>query len=453
MQPLHTFQCSHELGLVGLSYLISAFGAYCALQCAVQTPHLQGWRLVAGLVPAAVAMGGGAVWSMHVIAMTACRMPFQVSYDPLLTLASLLLAILVTGVGLYAAASERRRLVRVLAGGGFTGLGIVTTHYTGMAAMRMPARIIWRPGLILASVLIAIAAAILSLWFAFNLRSRLLRLGSALVMAGAICGMHYAGMEAAVFVPADQSLTASGIVHGSDELGFIVFGVTLLVLALLLMESRIMEIRELSERLNAIREEASARIAREVHDQVGQMLTALHMEVAWLQKRLEPREEITGKLQSMIQMLDSAVDAVQRITTELRPAILDHLGLEEAVEWYAGETEKRTGISCRLRLSLGSTALDDAERSTALFRILQEALTNVVRHAEATEVDIRLAREGNRVILAVTDNGCGIAEDKIADARSLGLLGMRERARALGGDILIRRAPGQGAIVEARLPL
>jgi signal transduction histidine kinase len=437
-----------------LSYLISAFGAYCALQCAVQIPRLQGRRrLIVGLVPAAVAMGGGAVWSMHFIAMTACRMPFPVTYDPLLTLASFLLAILVTGVGFYAVASERRGLVRVLAGGGFTGLGIVTMHYTGMAAMRMPARITWQPALILASVLIAIAAATLSLWFTFNLRSRLLRLGSALVMAGAVCGMHYAGMEAAVFVPADRSLTASLPLHGSDELGFIIFGVTLLVLALLLMESRVMALRELSERLNAIREEASARIAREVHDEVGQMLTALRMEVAWLQKRLEPREEITAKLQSMIQMLDSAVDAVQRITTELRPAILDHLGLAEAVEWYAGETEKRTGISCRLRLSLGSTALDDAERSTALFRILQEALTNVVRHAEATEVDIRLAREGNRVILAVTDNGRGIAEDKIADARSLGLLGMRERARALGGDIMIRRAPGQGATIEARLPL
>ncbi len=451
MQPLPTFQCSHGLPLVGLSYLISVFGAYCALQCAVQIPHRQGRRLVAGLVPAAVAMGGGAVWAMHFIAMTACRMPFPVTYDPLVTVASLLLAILVTGIGLYVAASERRGPVRVLAGGSFTGLGIVTMHYTGMAAMRMPARIVWRPGLILASVLIAIAAAILSLWFAFNLRSRLLRLGSALVMAGAVCGMHYAGMAAAVFVPADRSLTAAHPRHGADELGFMVFGVTLLVLALLLMESRILEVRELSKRLNAVREEASARIARRVHDEVGQMLTALQMEVAWLEKRLEPREEVAGTLQSMHQMLDGAVDVVQRITTELRPAILDHLGLEEAIEWYAGEIEKRTEISCRLRLSLGSTPLD-AERSTALFRILQEALTNVVRHAEASEVEIRLAREGNHVILAVTDKGRGIAEDKIADPRSLGLLGMRERARALGGHLSIRRASGRGTTVEARLP-
>src|SRR5438132_123317 len=100
MQSLHTIQCSHGLLLVGLSYLISAFGAYCALECAVQIPHLRGRRLVAGLVPPAVAMGGGAVWAMDFIAMTACRVPFPVAYAPLLTLASLLLAVLATGAGL-----------------------------------------------------------------------------------------------------------------------------------------------------------------------------------------------------------------------------------------------------------------------------------------------------------------------------------------------------------------
>jgi signal transduction histidine kinase len=452
MQPLHTFQCSHGLLLVVLSYLISAFGSYCALQFALQIRPLRGRQLVGQLVPAAVAMGGGAIWSMHFIAMISCWLPFAVTYDPLLTFASLLLAVLVTGVGLYAVGSQRRDSVRFLVGGTFTGLGIVTMHYMGVAAMRMPARIIWHRGLILASILIAIAAAMLALWLAFNLRSGLPRFGSAFVMAGAVCGMHYAGMEAAVFVPLDQSLTVSRRVHGSDELGFMVFGVTLLVLALLLMESRVTEIREHSKWLNAFREEERSRIARQVHDEIGQMLTVLRMDVAWLENRLEPREEITGKLQTMIQNLDTTLDTVQRITTELRPAILDHLGLEAAVEWYVEELEKRTGISCRLSLSLGGTTLD-AERSIVLFRILQEALTNVVRHAEASEVEIRLAREGSRVILKVTDNGRGIAGDKITDARSLGLLGMRERARALGGDVVIRRAPGQGTTVEARIPL
>jgi signal transduction histidine kinase len=402
-------------------------------------------------------MGGGATWAMHFIAMTGCRLPFAVTYDPLITLNSLVLAVVVTGTGLYVVASDRTAVVRFITGGTFTGLGIVAMHYTGMAAMRMPARINWRPVLILASILIAVAAAMLALWLAFKLQNPWQRLGSAFVMAGAVSGMHYAGMAAAVFVPAAASLPAAGLVHGSDELGFLVFGVTLLVLALLLMESRVTEFRALAARLRTVREEESARIAREVHDEVGQMLTALRLDVAWLEKALaSPRaptdEALADKLQSMAQMLDTAADAVQRISTSLRPAILDHLGLEAAVEWYVGELEKRTGISCRIRSSLGGTAID-ADRATALFRILQEALTNVVRHAGATEVDIRLAVEGKRLLLKVADNGSGIAEDEIADTRSLGLLGMRERARSLGGDVVVRRGSDRGTIVEASLPL
>jgi signal transduction histidine kinase len=441
--------------LVVLSYLISVLGSYCCLQCAVQISR--DGRRMRWLAAAAVAMGGGATWSMHFIAMTACRLPFAVTYDPLLTLASLALAVVVTGFGFYVVSSDRTDLVRFLAGGTFTGVGIAAMHYTGMAAMRMPARLLWRPPLILASVLIAIAAVMLALWLAFKLHTRWQRLGSAFVMAGAVCGMHYAGMAAAIFVPADRSLTAKQPVHGADELGFMIFGITLLVLALLLMESRVTEYRALAGRLREVREEESARIAREVHDVVGQMLTALRLDVAWLEKTLgsaglPEREELAGKLRSMGGLLDTAADAVQRITTALRPAILDHFGLEAAVEWHAGELEKRTGISVRLRAGLGATVVA-ADRATALFRILQEALTNVVRHAGATQVDIHLAAEGNRLVLTIADNGSGIAEDRIADPRSLGLLGMRERARSVGGDVVVRRRPSRGTSVEATLPL
>jgi signal transduction histidine kinase len=216
------------------------------------------------------------------------------------------------------------------------------------------------------------------------------------------------------------------------------------------------ELRALSARLRSVREEESARIAREVHDGVGQLLTALAMDVSWLEKKLETcpttlREELAGKLRDMSQLLDTAGEAVQRIVTELRPVVLDELGLEAAVEWYLAEFQQRMGIAWRLRSRLGETDLDP-ERSTALFRILQEALTNVARHAEATAVDIRLAAKEDRIILAVTDNGRGIPADKIADSQSLGLLGMRERARALGGDVVVRANPGGGTAVEASLP-
>ncbi|HEV8577950.1 MAG TPA: MEDS domain-containing protein [Thermoanaerobaculia bacterium] len=217
------------------------------------------------------------------------------------------------------------------------------------------------------------------------------------------------------------------------------------------------ELRALSERLRAVREEESARIAREVHDEVGQSLTAVRLDADWLQKHLASATgaaggEIPGKLRSMVELLDSALDSVQRVVTELRPGVLDELGLEAAVEWYVKEFQRRSGLSCTLRSNLGDAPLDP-DRATALFRILQEALTNVVRHAEATAVEIRLSAEEGRIVLAVSDNGLGIPEEKLASSRSLGLVGMRERARSLGGEVAIRRAAGRGTTVEASLPL
>jgi two-component system, NarL family, sensor histidine kinase UhpB len=216
------------------------------------------------------------------------------------------------------------------------------------------------------------------------------------------------------------------------------------------------EMRALSARLRAVREDESTRIARAVHDEVGQLLTALRLEVAWLERTLQPAapaagEEVPEKLRSMIHLLDAASDAVHRVASELRPVVLDKLGLDAAVEWYVGEFEKRSRIGCRLCSSLGGVTLD-GDRSIALFRILQEALTNVARHSGATEVSIRLTAERGRVLLAVTDNGGGIPDDKAADSGSLGLLGMRERARSLGGDVGVRRNPGGGTTVEVTLP-
>jgi PAS domain S-box-containing protein len=215
-------------------------------------------------------------------------------------------------------------------------------------------------------------------------------------------------------------------------------------------------LRALSERLRSAREQESARIAREVHDEVGQMLTALRLDVAWLERQLESpappaREALGGKLRTMSQLLDTATDAVHRIIGELRPGILDELGLEAAVEWYVGEFEKRTAISCRLRSSMAGATLPP-DYATALFRILQEALTNVARHAGATTVDIRLAVAPEGVTLEVADNGRGIPEDKVSDSRSIGLLGMRERARALGGEVVVRPLAAGGTMVEVNLP-
>jgi PAS domain S-box-containing protein len=216
------------------------------------------------------------------------------------------------------------------------------------------------------------------------------------------------------------------------------------------------ELRALSESLRAVREEESTRIAREVHDKVGQALTALQMDVAWLGKKAAPSgtlesENLAAKLRSMAELIDQTIAAVQRIATELRPAVLNGLGLEAAIEWYVREFEKRTGIACRFRSDFGAAPID-SERSTAVFRILQEALTNVARHSGSTRVEIRLIADMDRLRLEIEDDGRGIPEDRLDVIGSLGLLGMRERARSLGGDLSIGRASPSGTVITLTIP-
>ncbi len=196
--PLH---CEHSALLVVLSYVVSVLGAYCALQWTMLISHRTGWPRAARLGAAALAMGGGAIWSMHFIAMNACRLPFAVGYDGTLTLASLAVAVGVTGFGLYLVAIDPSRRRRLAAGGLITGLGIAAMHYTGMAAMRVPADLVFAPALVTASVVIAIVAATAALRIAVSSVTGMRRFLSALVMGVAVCGMHYTAMAAVSFIP------------------------------------------------------------------------------------------------------------------------------------------------------------------------------------------------------------------------------------------------------------
>jgi len=210
------------------------------------------------------------------------------------------------------------------------------------------------------------------------------------------------------------------------------------------------ELRALSGRLEKVREDERTHIAREIHDELGQALTALKLDVGWIARRVKD-DEVVAKLAEMTSATDALIHAVRRISAELRPGILDAIGLRAALEWQAEEFTRRTGTPCHLRSEAGEIRLE-RELTTTVFRIFQEALTNITRHASATRVDVRLWLERGNLRLEVGDDGVGVPE--IAPrASTLGLLGMRERARRAGGDCLVRRREPRGTLVTLTVPL
>lgn len=212
------------------------------------------------------------------------------------------------------------------------------------------------------------------------------------------------------------------------------------------------QLRSLSASLQEVREQERTRIAMELHDDLGQQLTGLKLELSWLSGRLkEGRQATPDEVGAMRQLLDTAIASVRRIATDLRPLILDDLGFGEAVTWQTAEFAKRSGLDIALDLQAQALVKDDVV-ATALFRIVQESLTNVVRHADATSVQVRLTSDGTDLVLTVHDNGTGIA-DGPRTGSGIGLVSMRERATALGGHLKIAGAAGAGTTIEVTLPL
>jgi signal transduction histidine kinase len=211
------------------------------------------------------------------------------------------------------------------------------------------------------------------------------------------------------------------------------------------------KLRRLAAHLISVREEERAHIAREIHDELGQVLTGLKMEVTWLAKRLKDKD-LVEKTDSMSKLIDSTVQTVRKIATGLRPEMLDDMGLVAAVSWQAKEFQKRTGIRCRAKLP-PETAKLDVDISTTMFRIFQEILTNVARHSRATRVDMELRINEDGVALEVSDNGVGIADAELNGKKSLGLLGMHERALLFGGEVRINGTPGHGTRVSVSIPI
>jgi len=213
-------------------------------------------------------------------------------------------------------------------------------------------------------------------------------------------------------------------------------------------------LRELSAHLDSVREDERTRIAREIHDELGSLLVALKFDVNWLRKRVVAEVELERKCHSMGGLIERAVENVGRIITDLRPSILDHQGLWAALEWQAQEFSESTEIPCKWRMQTAAGAvMPDESMAIAVFRIFQEMLSNVARHAHATVVAVKLDVGDGMLLLEVADNGQGMSQCKLTSARSYGVLGMRERAGHFGGCVDIDSARGQGTTVRLSMPI
>jgi signal transduction histidine kinase len=212
------------------------------------------------------------------------------------------------------------------------------------------------------------------------------------------------------------------------------------------------QLRALTGHLRFVREEERTRIAREVHDELGQALTSLKLDLSWIAKKISGEPAIKKKIKSMSDHVDATIHTVRRIATDLRPGVLDNLGLAAAIEWQTTDFQERTGIVCEVKIDVKDAVLDP-ELSTMCFRIFQETLTNILRHAKATLVEVNLATVGRELILTVRDNGRGISEEEVIHAQSIGLIGMRERVAQVGGQVLFIGVPSRGTTVTMRVPI
>jgi len=217
------------------------------------------------------------------------------------------------------------------------------------------------------------------------------------------------------------------------------------------------QLRAFSARLQSLREEERTRISRAIHDELGQMLTGLKMDLRWIEKRLAQVEPtpalapVAEKVRTALDLTDDTIVTVQQIASDLRPGVLDNLGLATALKYEAGQWQQRAGVRCALRLPEGQLEIAP-DAAIGIFRIFQETLTNIARHAQATEAEVELRENENEIVLEVSDNGKGISQEELRNPASLGLLGMKERAALLGGQINFSPGPKRGTVVTLRVP-
>jgi NO-binding membrane sensor protein with MHYT domain/anti-sigma regulatory factor (Ser/Thr protein kinase) len=449
--------------LVVLSYLVAFLGSYTALSIAARLTAPSGRLRLRWLLGGAFAEGT-AIWSMHFTGMLALHLPVAVAYNVTLATSSLLIAS--TGSLLALWLTQRPALGRValVAGGLAIGAGIVGLHYMDMAAMRMPARTRYSALLVVASIVVAVVFGLVSLSLGRRYRRedpRRSPIGqwiAAGIMGVAIVGQHYTGMAAVTFYAGPEPAHLfTGLALPAQALPQAVLLSTLLILATALgsvaVDRRSSARARLASRLLGAQESERRRIARVLHDDVGQLLTAIRLNLQRLAVSTGPDRALVA---DSVAMVDEALGRVRALSLELRPSVLDDLGLGDAVAWFANRQAERAGYEVVVEQGLGEDRLPE-EVETAGFRIVQQALTNVARHARARNVQIVLRRDPGAVELTVADDGSGF---DVRDARmrsqageSLGLLDMTELAKMAGGSLTIASTEGTGTTVRVRFPL
>lgn len=467
---------SYNYGLVALSILIAMLGSYATIDLAGRVRASHGGSRLSWRIGGATAMAIG-TWAMHFTGMLAFSLPVPIRYDWPTALLSFLPSLLASAVALVVVIRPKMESRRAFVASFFIGGGIAVLHYTAMASMRFQGMHRYSPALVTLSVLLAMLFAILSVWLTFLFRDeprgwKLRKVGSVALMGTAIWAMHYTGMASASYF---ESATAPDLAHsvristlsavGIGAVALMVLGVALLTSTWdrlekqsSLLKATSEQLRALSASLEAAREEEGTRIAREIHDELGAALSSLRWDLEDVDEAISTSgersqvEELRKKIAAMMRLTDTTVNTVRRIASELRPIALDALGLSEAIEMQAQQFQERTGISVQCDCTLENVDLSQ-EQSTAAFRILQEALTNILRHAQATTVNIQMKKEDGEFILMIRDNGRGITDEEKSGQRTLGLLGMRERAHLIGGKIDINGLAGKGTVVTVRIPI
>jgi signal transduction histidine kinase len=467
---------SYDLRVVALSIAIAVLGAYAGLDLGERVTAAHGRARMLWLVGGVTATAIG-IWSMHNTGMLAFSLQVPTQYDWPTSLLSFLNAFFAAFVSLLVVTRQQMGWRQAIVGSLFMGTGISGLHYIAMASMRAPAMHHYAPAIVTLSIVFAMGFSFLSLRLTFFFRGgdrglRRRRVASTFLLGAAICGMHYTGMAAVTFTRSSAPLDLSHAVPVSfiGILAIASIAVTVLgVVVVTSMFDRLHQHRErlrvTSEQLRALsasassaREDEGLRIARELHDELGSALTGLRWDLETVSNAVTDSlerarvEEIRRQLATMTTIVDSTIGRVRRIAADLRPSVLDDLGLPDAIEWQVQQFQGRTGIASRCECTSEPVALTK-EQATAVFRILQEALTNILRHARASRVDVWAGVEAGAFTLRVRDNGRGITDEERSAVRSLGILGMRERAALAGATFDVTGVPGQGTTITVRVPL